>query len=53
MTTNKFDEDEKLWTSEYSPLIFDPRLSLAYPILWTLEKNPNKIIQVKSWFRKR
>lgn len=46
MSNSHFDEEQKLWTAKYSPLVFDPRLSLGYPILWSLEKNPNKIIQV-------
>lgn len=46
MYGNHFDEENKLWSSKYSPLVFDPRLSLGFPILWSLEKNPHKVIQV-------
>lgn len=47
MSMHHFDEEQKLWSVDSSPLVFDPRISMGHAILWSLAKNPHKIIQVK------
>lgn len=46
MSITYFDEKAKLWSGFYSPIVFNPKISLGHAILWTLGKNSNKIVQV-------
>lgn len=46
-TKSGFNEEEKIWSAKHTPTIFNPHNSLGHAILWSLEKSPNKIIQVK------
>lgn len=49
MTTRQtnFNEEEKIWSAAHTPTIFNPKNSLGYVILWSMERNASKIIQVK------
>lgn len=46
MASIYFDEDNKLWSALDTPIVMNPKISLGHAILWTLDKNPNKILQV-------
>lgn len=43
-----FDEDDKLWSGPKTPTVFNPNISLGHSLLWCMNNNPKKIIQVKS-----
>lgn len=47
MALNHFDEKNKLWSAFDAPIVLNPKISLGHAILWTLAKNPNKILQVE------
>ncbi|XP_055296968.1 probable 4-coumarate--CoA ligase 3 [Sitodiplosis mosellana] len=46
MSATYFDADTKVWSGFYSPIVFNPKISLGHAILWTLDKNPHKILQI-------
>lgn len=43
-----FDEEEKIWSAAHTPTIFNPKNSMGHAILWSMERSPNKIVQVKQ-----
>lgn len=42
-----FNEEEKIWSAAHTPIIFNPKNSLGHAILWSMDRSPTKIIQVK------
>ena len=46
-----FDEVNKIWSGKPAEQVFNPNVSLGQVILWSLQRNPNKIGQVgnQSW----
>lgn len=47
MSQTNFDEEEKIWSAPHTPTVFNPKISMGHAILWSMERSPNKIIQVK------
>ena len=45
-----FDEVNKIWSGSPAVQIFNPNASLGQVILWSLQRNPNKIGQVRNFF---
>lgn len=43
-----FDEEEKIWRAAHAPTIFNPKNSIGHALLWSMERSPNKIIQVRQ-----
>lgn len=42
----KFDEKNKLWRNDDVPCILNPNISIAYPLLRSMQINGSKIAQV-------
>lgn len=47
MHSTRFDSATMLWSGAKSNPVFNPNVSIGQAILWTLEKDPNKIAQVR------
>lgn len=51
MFSTSFHEEEKIWSGIQRQIIFNPKVSIGDSLLWALNRNHNKIIQVIG-FRK-
>lgn len=43
----KFDEENKVWSNDEAPCILNPEISIAHPLLRSMQLNASKIAQVK------
>lgn len=43
-----YDEETKLWCARKANIVFNPKVNIAKPILWTFSNNPEKIVQVNE-----
>lgn len=45
-----FDEVNKIWSGAPAVQIFNPKASVGQVVLWSLQRNPNKVGQVRNFF---
>lgn len=46
----RFDEKEKLWSSDQSPSVFNPNASLGQLMLYALQAHATRVAQVNTLY---